>query len=209
MTELLVRAATQGIAIHVWFAGLATVELHIARVRRRVAKGGHDIAEDTIRRRFLDVRRNLIRLLPNLSQLYLYDNSVEGDPDAGGAPSPRLVMHCRARRIIYPADLANLLRLAPAWAKPIVATALKLHLRGQAGSSPLALTIDRASSTPPSSGCPRCTRSASSSSLALFSRSMELPPSRQPSSTIAIGEAASVVGGRSTSCPGSSTGCCS
>jgi predicted ABC-type ATPase len=133
MTRLLVRAATAGMAVHVWFAGLVSVELHVDRVRRRVARGGHDIPAETIRRRFVSGRANLIRLLPYLTELYLYDNSIEGDPESGVAPAPRLLMHCRARRITQPIDLQTLLVTTPAWAKPIVAAAVKLHLRAQAG----------------------------------------------------------------------------
>ena len=46
MTELLMGAAAEGFAIHVWYAGLASAELHIARVRARVKAGGHDIPEN-------------------------------------------------------------------------------------------------------------------------------------------------------------------
>ncbi len=128
MTELLEQAADAGLAVHVWFAGLTTVELHRDRVRRRVAKGGHDIPEAKIRERFDRGRENLIRLLPNLTALRLYDNSAEADPDKGAAPQPQRLLHCRERRIVTPANLMAL-ATTPTWAKPIVAAALKLHLR--------------------------------------------------------------------------------
>jgi predicted ABC-type ATPase len=69
--------------VRVWYVGLSSPELHIARVRARVAKGGHDIPEPRIRERYDASRLNLIRLLPRLSELWVYDNSVEADPDAG------------------------------------------------------------------------------------------------------------------------------
>jgi len=128
MTELLEQAAAAGLAVHVWFAGLTDVELHLDRVRRRVAKGGHDIPEAKIRERFDRGREHLIRLLPQLTALRLYDNSAEADPDKGAAPQPQLLLHCRERRIVIPANL-KALATTPAWAKPIVAAALKLHLR--------------------------------------------------------------------------------
>jgi hypothetical protein len=80
----------------------------------------HDIPVAKIRERFDASRKNLIALLPKLRELHLHDNSVEGDPQAGLAPAPRLVVHCRERRA--------LLARTPAWAKPIVAAALKLHV---------------------------------------------------------------------------------
>ena len=121
--RLLAEAATHGAEVYVWYAGLASPELHIERVRARVSKGGHDIAEADVRRRFEHSRLNLIHLLPKLTALRMYDNSAEADPAAGQAPAPRLVLHMERGTIIGPADLSQ----TPDWAKPIVAAALKLH----------------------------------------------------------------------------------
>jgi hypothetical protein len=133
ITELLARAANRGIDVNVWFVGLATVRLHIERVRRRVAKGGHDIPEARIRERYQRGRENLIRLLPRLAALRLFDNSTEADPDRGIAPVPALLLDYRRGRIAAPRELRALMSDTPQWAKPIVATALKLHLRGPSG----------------------------------------------------------------------------
>jgi hypothetical protein len=128
MTALLEQAAPAGLAVHIWFVGLTDVELHIDRVRRRVAKGGHNTPARKIRERFETGRVNLIRLLPHLTELYLYDNSAEADPDSGAAPLPRPLLYYRERRIVSPTNLKTLLEATPAWAKPIVAAAIKLHL---------------------------------------------------------------------------------
>ncbi len=128
--ELLEEAAVRGIVVNVWFVGLATVELHLARVRRRVAKGGHDIPEAKVRERYRRSRENLVRLLPRLAALRLFDNSVDADPDRGAPPAPKLLLDCRRGRIAAPARLSALLQHTPQWAKPIAAAALKLHLRG-------------------------------------------------------------------------------
>jgi predicted ABC-type ATPase len=117
-------AADKGFEIHVWYAGLATPDLHLARVRSRVRLGGHDIPEAAIRRRFEHSRLNLIALLPKLAALRVYDNSVDADPAAGKKPVPTLVLHMAGRRVLNPADLPH----APEWAKPIVAAALKFGL---------------------------------------------------------------------------------
>jgi predicted ABC-type ATPase len=122
ITRLLAEAAAHGIAIYVWYVGLASSELHIRRVRARVRLGGHDIPEETIRRRFEHSRRNLIALLPALTALRLYDNSTEADPAAGKTPVLTPVLLMEHRRILNPADLLR----APDWAKPIVAAAIKL-----------------------------------------------------------------------------------
>lgn len=121
--RLLIDAAGQGIAVHVWYAGLATPEQHIARVRARVARGGHDIPEAAIRRRFEHSRLNLILLLPVLASLRVYDNSFEADPAAGRAPKPVLVLHMSRGRILNPQDLPRV----PDWAKPVAAAAMKIH----------------------------------------------------------------------------------
>jgi hypothetical protein len=133
ITELLERAAAAGIAVNIWFVGLATVELHLERVRRRVARGGHDIPEAKVRERFDRGRENLIRLLPRSAAVRVLDNSVDADPDRGVAPTPKLLLDCRRGRVVAPTDLATLMAGTPEWAKPIVTAALKLHL--QASSS--------------------------------------------------------------------------
>lgn len=123
LPRMLLGAAGQGINVHVWYAGLAAPELHIARVRARVARGGHDIPEAAIRRRFEHSRLNLILLLPLLASLRVYDNSAEADPATGKAPRPVLVLHMVRGRILNPQDLARV----PDWAKPIAAAAIKIH----------------------------------------------------------------------------------
>ena len=121
ITGLLERAAAQGIEVRVWYVGLTSPALHVARVRARVAKGGHDIPEARIRERYDASRLNLIRLLPSLIELWVYDNSREADPHTGVAPEPRLVLHLRRGAIVGPRDLSG----TPEWAKAIVAAAIK------------------------------------------------------------------------------------
>jgi len=121
--RLLAQAAEQGVEVRIWYAGLASPELHIARVRARVRRGGHDISEQDIRRRYRHSRLNLIHLLPKLAALRMYDNSAEADPAAGKTPKPVLVLHMEKTKILNREDLAR----APDWAKPIVVAALKLR----------------------------------------------------------------------------------
>jgi predicted ABC-type ATPase len=121
---LLRNAAQCGYEIYVWYAGLSSVDLHLARVRSRVQKGGHDIPEADVRRRYDRSRLNLIDLLPHLAALRVFDNSAEADPAMGRVPEPVLVLHMEFGKILNNADLPN----TPHWAKPIVAAALKLNL---------------------------------------------------------------------------------
>jgi Uncharacterized protein conserved in bacteria len=122
---LLVKAASAGIEVLVWFAGLSSPEQHIARVRSRVAAGGHDIPEEMIRKRWDTSRRNVIALMPHLTELKVFDNSDEVDPVAGTFPPPRLLLHWRRNRIVAPGTRA--LGNTPEWAKPILAAAMKLQ----------------------------------------------------------------------------------
>jgi predicted ABC-type ATPase len=119
MTALLERAMSTGLEVRIWYVGLASPELHLARVRARVAKGGHDIPAVQVRARYDSSRLNLIRLLPRLTELRVYDNSAEADPRAGVAPSPELILHMVRGKVVESCALGR----APGWAKPILAAA--------------------------------------------------------------------------------------
>ena len=121
ITGLLDLAISKGIEVRINYVGLTSIELHLTRVRARVAKGGHDVPEQLIRTRYDQSRLNLIRLLPRLTELHVYDNSAEADPSAGMAPEPILILHCRRGKVVGPPDLSG----TPDWAKPIVAAAIK------------------------------------------------------------------------------------
>ena len=121
ITGLLLRALAEGIGVRMWYVALTTPELHIARVRARVASGGHDIPESKIRERYERSRINLIRLLPQLTELRVFDNSLDADPAAGAAPIPILVLHMVSGTVVATCKLSQV----PEWAKPIVAAALR------------------------------------------------------------------------------------
>lgn len=125
IAKLLAEAAANGLHVSVWYVGLASVELNIARVRKRVSQGGHDIPEAKIRERWDASRRNLIRLLPSLHNLRVFDNSHEADPTAAQSPKPLLLLDVADRKIVGPKDLSK----TPEWAKPIVAAALNAFPR--------------------------------------------------------------------------------
>jgi predicted ABC-type ATPase len=122
---LLRSALPAGLEVRVWYVGLSSVELHIARVRARVEKGGHPISEAKIRDRYDRSRFNLIRLLPRLTEFLVYDNSDEADPGAGEHPEPKLLLHMASGKIISSCDLQSI----PEWAKPIISAALKSAVR--------------------------------------------------------------------------------
>lgn len=121
IARLLLEGARNGAEVHVWFAGLSTPELHLRRIAARVAAGGHDIPETKVRERFDASRSNLVKLMPVLASLRVYDNSFEADPLAGKRPQPALLLQMQAGRVVTHAPL----RSVPAWAKPLLAAALR------------------------------------------------------------------------------------
>jgi predicted ABC-type ATPase len=127
ITALLERAVNSGMDVNVAYVGLRDPERHIARVKARVAHGGHDIPEAKIRERYTQSVLNLIRLMPSLSELFVYDNSEEADPHTGKEPRPVWILHLRRGRIILSVDPV----LMPDWAKPIVVTAMKIDVHAR------------------------------------------------------------------------------
>ena len=116
------EALAAGIDVRMWFVGLSSPELHMARVRSRLARGGHDIPEDKIGERYDRSRVNLIELMPRLTELRVFDNSVEADPHAGRAPQPILILHLAKGKILEMIELSK----TPQWAKALVAAAVTI-----------------------------------------------------------------------------------
>lgn len=117
---LIARAAARGYRVMTWYVGLESPEAHLARVRARVRRGGHDIPEAKIRERFERSIENLIALIPRIHELKLFDNSIAVDLARGEAPQVRPLLHVRGRRIVSTVALGEV----PDWAKPVFAALL-------------------------------------------------------------------------------------
>ena len=116
--KILQAAKTHDVLI--WFCGLSSPELHIARV----AAGGHPIPEEKIRERYPLAQMNLIKLMPRVAYLKVYDNSAEAAAD-GTVPDPILVLEMENGHVLSPApDDLDALQRAPEWTKPILEAAL-------------------------------------------------------------------------------------
>lgn len=122
ITKKLELAARSGAVVRVFFIGLESPELHITRVRERVASGGHDVPESRIRNSYVSSLQNLLRLLPVLTEMVVWDNSAEGNPRNGERPKPRLVLRILDGRIVTALDDADV----PMWARPVVQRARDL-----------------------------------------------------------------------------------
>ncbi len=120
--RLLAAAASHD--VEMWFCGLATPELHVARVRARVRAGGHDIPEARILERWRRAPENLLTLMPHLAYLRVHDNSAHAAPGEP-VPDPPLLLAMEDGRLTWPApdDVAALARTPP-WARPLLEAAL-------------------------------------------------------------------------------------
>lgn len=123
ITALLAKASATHDVVMI-FCGLASPELHMERVRLRVAHGGHDIPEAKIRERWIASRANLVRLLPLLARLQVFDNSASAHAD-GSIPDPVLVLEMHNGKLVHPTQFqAKELEAVPAWARPVFEAAL-------------------------------------------------------------------------------------
>ena len=134
---MLGEAVDVGLQVHVTYVGLGSPELHVARVRARVARGGHDIPEAKIRERYVNSRENLVKILPRLSSLDVYDNSAETPPQQA-RPELRPLLRMEDGKIVQLVPPASI----PDWAKPIIMAAMKNELGP--------------TEPPPGMGRPRC-----------------------------------------------------
>ena len=119
-------ALLAGIEVRIWYVGLSSPELHIARTQSRVRAGGKSIPEETIRNAFDRSRHNLIRLLPRVTELRLYDNSEEADLAGGVPPHPHFILH------VVKGSVQNVCGTGgfPDWAKPIIELGFPFCLPG-------------------------------------------------------------------------------
>lgn len=89
--------------------------------RARVERGGHDIPEAGIRERWTSSRENLVRLLPHLSPLRLFENSATVAVAEGEPPVPIPLLDFEGGRARLHVDAGDV----PGWARPIVEAALR------------------------------------------------------------------------------------
>jgi predicted ABC-type ATPase len=72
---LMERARSSGYQVGLVFVALADVDLNVKRVAERVSKGGHDIPNAIIRRRYLKSFSNLAKAIKISHGCLIYDNS--------------------------------------------------------------------------------------------------------------------------------------
>lgn len=68
----------RGYEVHIFYLWVPSAELTLARIKERVLRGGHDVAEPVVRRRFARSFRNFLwEYRPLADSWTLYDNTAE------------------------------------------------------------------------------------------------------------------------------------
>ncbi|MCL2020069.1 MAG: zeta toxin family protein [Oscillospiraceae bacterium] len=74
-TEKTVKTAKEkGYYVRLFYIGLNTCEESVKRIKNRVEKGGHNIREEDVDRRFATRFESLVKILPYCDEVFLYDN---------------------------------------------------------------------------------------------------------------------------------------
>lgn len=74
--RLIQKLKTNGYKVHVFLMQVASVEVGLSRIKQRVLKGGHDVPEAVVRRRFDRSFRNFVVEYRALAHSwYLFDNT--------------------------------------------------------------------------------------------------------------------------------------
>lgn len=74
-TTALELARSRGYTVNLFYVCLDTPERNVQRVRERVARGGHDVPEEDIRRRYARSLSNAKQLLSAVHQAIFLDNT--------------------------------------------------------------------------------------------------------------------------------------
>jgi len=78
--RLLEQARAHGATVFLIFIGLESPALSVARVKQRVAQGGHDVPDEKLRARFPRTLANLRAALSIVDEAFLFDNSSYDSP---------------------------------------------------------------------------------------------------------------------------------
>lgn len=68
-------AKVAGFQVDLYYVGLKSVDVHLSRVMHRVAKGGHNIPEEDIRRRYVTSQQNLPKAMHLADRSFIFDNT--------------------------------------------------------------------------------------------------------------------------------------
>jgi len=75
--DFLQQALAAGYKNYLYFICTVDPQINIGRVKQRVLKGGHDVPEDRIIKRYYETLDLLSSIIPLCYRVYLFDNSTE------------------------------------------------------------------------------------------------------------------------------------
>jgi predicted ABC-type ATPase len=79
--RLIKNLRANGYEFNLIYLSLSSPDLAVQRVHERVRKGGHDVPEEVIRRRYIKGARNFFSVYSGLADTWgMYDNSSLGNP---------------------------------------------------------------------------------------------------------------------------------
>lgn len=73
-SRTIAEARENGYFVRLYYVAVSSAEESLSRIANRVSKGGHDIPEDVVRRRFAKRFDDLVRILPLVDEAVFFDN---------------------------------------------------------------------------------------------------------------------------------------
>lgn len=71
------KAKELGYELQLFYVGVNNPEIAKERIRNRVEKGGHNIADEIVEKRYYESLKNLKQVITKFDEVYLYDNSIK------------------------------------------------------------------------------------------------------------------------------------
>ena len=71
------KAKELGYELQLFYIGVNNHEIAKERIRNRVEKGGHNIADEIVEKRYYESLKNLKQVITKFDEVYLYDNSIK------------------------------------------------------------------------------------------------------------------------------------
>lgn len=69
------KAKELGYKIHLFYVGVDSPEIAKERIRNRVLKGGHNISDSIVEKRYYESLENLEKIISKCNTVYIYDNT--------------------------------------------------------------------------------------------------------------------------------------
>lgn len=73
--KIINKAKEEGYELQLFYVGVTSSDIAKERVKNRVEKGGHNIEDNVIEKRYYESLENLKKIILKFDKVYLYDNS--------------------------------------------------------------------------------------------------------------------------------------